>query len=844
MSRPVLPLLLLIFLLCGGPIFVRGLALVAPSLSKIDRRKSPALWRLLQYEEDDALLTKSAASAVQRQKRSTKPEIMAPAGGWPQLRAAVANGADAVYLGLSAFSARARATNFDESNLYEAVAFAHRHHVKVYVAMNTLIFDREFTTIARWVTICQAAGVDALIVQDLGLAQFIRRIAPNMHIHASTQQTITDAAGVLFCHNALNTSRVVLGRELSTVEIAAIIDRIDDTNDDDNHNDNDNHGQSSTTPEIEVFVHGALCVSYSGQCFSSEAWGGRSANRGQCAQACRLPYELIVNGALYHNEPRRGNNNDNDLKYVLSPQDLCGLDQVPALIRAGVACFKIEGRLKDAEYVAATTRAYRNAVDIEWQRLHPEEKQNDSMASEEHMVHRQELVQLFSRGQDETHDGLTTGFLDGTHHQRLVRGRSPRHRGVHVGRVDIGTSLPRGRIVVTVDGDNATALKLGDGICIDRGLAQEQELGGSIFAIQDLGDNRLAIQLGRSETQMWQDHEANRRRRRGNDPDDNEDEERELVPVGAHVWKTHDAVVERKFRKLSELSPPRRHAVKIRVDGAIGRPLTITMADDFGSVAAKSSNFLVASEKGTGMDGDKIRKAIGTLGNTDYYISNGSVDLSCLEETAWCPISWIKDTRRAAVELWEAHIKERDEAAQQQQQLLQKSLSTDLTYQELQSHINVLIAAGEPVDEKELEEAVAKTASTTLSILCREYSQVAAICDALDSGDDDMRSVVGEIVVDFLEVDGMRAAVDRIHQSGITSIVASPRILKPGEGGIWRSLLSLQPGGLLIRSTGLLHQLQSMGGTKAIRRLFSQCRQCFDCIGSIEQRPGAHHGII
>ena len=233
--------------------------------------------------------------------------------------------------------------------------------------------------------------------------------------------------------------------------------------------------------EVEAFVHGALCVSYSGQCFSSEAWGGRSANRGQCAQACRLPYGLIRNGELVDLQ---------DMTYLLSPQDLCGLEQVEDLIRAGVSCLKIEGRLKDENYVAATTRAYRNAVDSVWGKIIEErggiDSENNSVrmrALESHeTISKEELAQLFSRGQDEYNDGLTAGFFKGSQHQTLVRGRSPRHRGIHVGRVAEGTS-PRNGIIITSN-DFRSSLKHGDGIVIDRGMPQEEELGGPIFDIQ------------------------------------------------------------------------------------------------------------------------------------------------------------------------------------------------------------------------------------------------------------------------------------------------------------------------------------------------------------------------
>ena len=244
-----------------------------------------------------------------------KPEILAPAGGRAQLEAAVWAGADAVYFGLDAgLNARIRATAFGIGELAATMDYLHERGVRGYLTLNTLVYDEELARAEQLVRSAALAGVDALIVQDIGLVRLARAVAPNLPVHGSTQMSITDAAGVAFAER-LGVRRVVIGRELSIDEIAAVVD--------------------DTTLEIEAFVHGALCVSYSGQCFSSEAWGGRSANRGQCAQACRLPYGLLVDGELRE---------QGDYRYLLSPQDLMALEQLPRLIRAGVRCLKIEGR--------------------------------------------------------------------------------------------------------------------------------------------------------------------------------------------------------------------------------------------------------------------------------------------------------------------------------------------------------------------------------------------------------------------------------------------------------------------------------------------------------------------
>src|SRR5215211_3286289 len=261
-------------------------------------------------------------------------ELLAPAGDRLCVTAAVENGADAVYFGLECgFNARARATNLHLDALPEVMSFLHERGVRGYVTLNTLVFPSELRTVEQHIVRLTEAGVDAVLVQDLGLVRLLRAVSPDLAVHASTQMTLTSGECIRAAEE-LGIERVVLARELSIPEIRTI--------------------SSQTAVELEVFVHGALCVAYSGQCLTSESLGGRSANRGQCAQACRLPYDLVCDGR------------DVDLgeqKYLLSPQDLAAYALIPELIEAGVCSFKIEGRLKTPEYVANITRHYRQAID-------------------------------------------------------------------------------------------------------------------------------------------------------------------------------------------------------------------------------------------------------------------------------------------------------------------------------------------------------------------------------------------------------------------------------------------------------------------------------------------------
>ena len=346
-----------------------------------------------------------------------KPEIMSPAGYWPQLHAAIEAGADAVYFGLKHFTARAK-VGFTLAELPEVMRTLHQRGVRGYITFNTLVFDHELREAARSLAKIVEAGADALIVQEVGITRLARAIAPDVELHGSTQMSVTSAEGVELARQ-FGVSRVVLARELSLAEIHTI--------------------RAQTDCELEMFVHGALCVSYSGQCFSSEAWGGRSANRGQCAQACRLPYDLIVDD---EHKPLA------DARYLLSPGDLYALPLMPEIVKLGVSALKIEGRYKDASYVALTTRAYRKAVDEAWAGVPLSVSRADEI----------QLEQVYSRG-------LGPYFVAGTNHQSVVNGRSPRHRGVLVGRV--ARVLPDAVVIAPEPAAAAAPLKPGDGVVFD-----------------------------------------------------------------------------------------------------------------------------------------------------------------------------------------------------------------------------------------------------------------------------------------------------------------------------------------------------------------------------------------
>ena len=324
-----------------------------------------------------------------------KLELLAPAGDAECLHAAVRAGANAVYLGAQEFNARRGAGNFSLDELHEACRYAHLRGVKIYLTVNTVILDSEMPAALELVRQAYRRGVDAFIVQDLGLARELRRVLPEAELHVSTQMNIHNVAG-LVAASKLGATRVTLARELALPELAEL-----------------SAAAAELGMEVEVFGHGALCICYSGQCLMSSLVGGRSANRGRCAQACRLPYEL------YNKAVRKPLNTPGE--HLLSPKDLCTIDLLPQLIDAGVASLKVEGRMKSPEYVAAVVGVYRQVID----RIERRNGEREDATHEERRI----LSEAFSRG-------FTEAYLVGETGNDMMSYQRPNNRGVLVGRVD------------------------------------------------------------------------------------------------------------------------------------------------------------------------------------------------------------------------------------------------------------------------------------------------------------------------------------------------------------------------------------------------------------------------
>lgn len=509
----------------------------------------------------------------------TPLELLAPAGDWHCLDAAIENGADAVYFGLDAgFNARARATNFQISDLPTIAARTKSRGMCSYLTLNTLGFPSELAEVADIIAAVAESGIDAVLVQDFGIARLIREICPQLTIHASTQMTLTCAEGIKVARE-LGIARVVLPRELSVAEIRELHQHVD--------------------IPLEVFVHGALCVAYSGQCLTSESLGGRSANRGQCAQACRLPYELIADGDTI---------DLGDQRYLLSPQDLAGYQLIPELIDAGVCSFKIEGRLKSPEYVANITRHYRQAID-------------DAVAGRKVMKSEQDVREMqlsFSRG-------FSTGWLAGSDHKALVPATSSSNRGVFLGVVIHVRS--NGVIVDTV-----IPVKPGDGVVFEGDRAKKEEQGGRIFGVARHGvelregtrDGIVELRFGKNTVDFSK------------------------LRIDQKVWLTDDPELTKKLQKTFTGGNARRRVpLDIQVNSTVGEPLRVHAVATSGATAEIVSDEVLAVAQKHPATTDMLREQFGRVGDTIYELRELS---AAIIGNPMIPLSVIGRLRRQMID--------------------------------------------------------------------------------------------------------------------------------------------------------------------------------------------------
>lgn len=504
-------------------------------------------------------------------------ELLAPAGNFEALKAAVEAGANAVYLAGDHFGARAFAGNFSNDELIKAVEFAHLRRVKVHVTVNTIVADDEFEALTSYLRFLEKINVDAVLVQDLGVASLARQVAPSLVLHASTQMTVHNLEGVKALEK-LGFERVVLSRELSISEIKYIC--------------------ANSTAEIEIFMHGALCVCYSGQCLMSSMIGARSGNRGRCAQPCRLPYELVDDKGVDLLKGKAG-------QYLLSPKDLNTLDLLPQLIEAGVCSLKIEGRMKRPEYVAIVVETYRNAIDRYFS--NPEHYQ---ATPQEH----QHLEQIFNRD-------FTTAYLERVQGKDMISDKRPNNRGLSIGRV---LSVDRGQLKLRI---THSSLRINEGDQLEIWV----KVGGRVtITVKDFHIKNDVCTINTTENI------------RG-------------VKVHDRVFKVFDAELTAHARKFfTSAAPIRKIPIVGEVSVKLGQPLKLkfTIADDDKS-AEVCTEFIAEPAKNQPLTVNVIDKQLRRLGNSVFELIDCHYDV---DYNVMIPISEINEARRQAIKQLEVSI--------------------------------------------------------------------------------------------------------------------------------------------------------------------------------------------
>ena len=626
-------------------------------------------------------------------------ELLAPAGNYECLRAAVANGADAVYFGLnSGFNARARAENFSLEELPGVIQFLHRYGVRGYVTLNTLIFTEELQQFAETLAALSDAGTDAVLLQDVGVACLAREICPELPVHASTQMTLTSAETIRLAEE-IGAQRVVLARELSISEIKDIA--------------------TNTDMPLEVFVHGALCVAYSGQCLTSESLGGRSANRGQCAQACRLPYEVICDGEYVD----LGNQ-----KYLLSPQDLAGFALVPELLAAGVTSLKIEGRLKAPEYVASITRSYRQAIDsaVSGQPVAFEPKQIEEM----------ELT--FSRG-------FSPGWLNGCDHKMLVPATSSAKRGVVLGQI-CGISQERIAVELTA------SVKRGHGVAFDSSTDAASQ-GARVYEVfhqgrsltESVNHGVVELTFGRDAIDFKQ------------------------IEIGSQVWKTDDPQVTRRLRKSFQTNNlQRQQPISIEVIAYVGEPLRVTATLQSGLSCHVTTEIELAEAKRHPLTHKVLEEQFGRLGGTPFLLSGIEAKIT---GNPMAPFSVLGSLRKKLITALEDLVVSRPSR--------QRTIDVTSAAQKIVSTVSSKTSSEQ-----------SSSIEPTLHVMVRTLKQLKGV---LHLGEKNL-------LADFSDIRQYREAVEMAKQDNARLFIATPRIQKPSEMGIFKSLAKSDPAGVLVRN--------------------------------------------
>ncbi|MBR2095608.1 MAG: U32 family peptidase [Fibrobacter sp.] len=695
------------------------------------------------------------------------PELLLPVGTRDMLESAINNGADAVYYGVPHWNARGRTEDFSFEDVEEMIRYARLRGVKTYLAMNILIFEREIQELPEFLERLIALKPDAFIIQDIGLARLIKAISPEQEIHASTQMTLASSEAVNLVKD-IGFSRAVLARELSSKQIAQI--------------------KSLTDLELEVFIHGALCVSYSGQCLTSENFGGRSANRGQCAQSCRLPYRIFVDGKEWK---------DPKARYLFSTRDLCALPKLEELREIGVESLKVEGRLKSPEYVAAVSHAYRKA--LEKSRLTAQDLEP--------------LEVLFSRG-------LNTGWLDGVNHQELVDGSFSNHHGEFIGTV---VQVDRNGVIVELEDKPVPCTLLpGDGILFEeyRAEPEPRQTGSRLYKATFQQANRngkkantdpgmlrpssAQAMAGVTSTQVRLEfgREFNLRK----------------VTYGMKAYRNDSPALEKELHKtFTDKSFAKHIPVCMTLDGKIGEPLKLTISETRGTNANANAHENCAIANETRTANNEMRTA---NNETRAVTVNGAILEASRNEVAPDTLQTIAKKELSALSAT-AYVLDKLEIKLPQNAFLPGKVLRTLRQEAVQAF-----------DEKRLQwKELAPSADNGRAFLhsvARSTSMVAGTPGCTTSTSKNRRTItvlvrrpeqidalqgldIDKVVMDFDWGVKYDEPLERIHKLGFEAGIATLRIHKPGENHYIKQILTLMPEFALVRNLGSLALLKDSG---------------------------------
>lgn len=658
-------------------------------------------------------------------------ELLLPVGQKEMALAAIHNGADAIFMGFPGFNARGRSYDFELNELAEIISICHLNSVKVNLAFNIVIFENELPSVLEAIYKVLPLKPDALIIQDLGLIKIVKKIAPEQVVHASTQMTITNDLAIHLLQD-LNIKRFVLGRENSISEIKLIKER--------------------TEKELEVFVHGALCVSYSGQCFTSESIGGRSANRGQCAQSCRFEYDLIVDGNKKNMIGRQ---------YLVSPQDLCGIAEIPELMKIGVKSFKVEGRLKTPEYVASVASSFRKAISAEMHR--------NPLSNKQLSIEKNKMAVNYSRG-------FFPGWLHGVNHQKLVDGHFSSHRGVLIGQI---LEIKQNKLLIQLNNPEWHDLQNGDGLLWDDlGKAS----GSFIFSIEKISEQIFLIGVA-NDTQLNNSLK------------------------GAQLFLNHDKDLKKQIQKsFQDKTFFKKNNIYAHVKIEIGKPLFCQLSDGKWTVDVYSE-ILVSEAKNKPVSEDTIKEELNSLAGSVFQFKDLQNDIKIEflgTDKIFIPHGEIKKCRQNAIKaLTELRSQSRVDFYNQNDEL--KSYSLVELENEFQSNkkIDFKTTSNNNNNNNSVSEENFKNSQLKFNLLLRNKQQVSDLLEQLQKNQI-VKSFINSICLDFEFGRDYIESIDSIKKMNIFSGIATTRILKPQEYQNLKIINGLNPDFILVRNLGAL----------------------------------------